>query len=56
MKLISIIIPCRNEKEFICKCLDSIIEQDYPKDKLEILVVDVTLDLDTNSFTMGEGL
>ena len=37
---ISIIIPCRNEKEFICKCLDSIIEQDYSNNKIEVLVVD----------------
>lgn len=38
--LVSIIIPCRNEEKFIGKCLDSIIAQDYPKDKLEVLVVD----------------
>ena len=38
--LISIIIPCRNEERFIGKCLDSILNQNYPKDKLEILVVD----------------
>jgi glycosyltransferase involved in cell wall biosynthesis len=37
---ISIIIPCRNEERFIGKCLDSILEQDYPKDKIEVLVVD----------------
>jgi glycosyltransferase involved in cell wall biosynthesis len=37
---ISVIIPCRNERKFIEKCLDSIIDNDYPKDKLEILVVD----------------
>jgi len=37
---ISIIIPCRNEEKFIGKCLDSIIFQDYPKESLEILVVD----------------
>lgn len=37
---VSIIIACRNEEEFISKCLDSIINSDYPKDKLEILVVD----------------
>jgi glycosyltransferase involved in cell wall biosynthesis len=37
---ISIIIPCRNEEKFIDKCLDSIITQDYPKEKLEILVID----------------
>jgi len=37
---ISIIIPCRNEEEYIGKCLNSIITQDYPKDELEVLVVD----------------
>jgi len=37
---ISIIIPCRNEEKFIDKCLDSIIAQNYPKDKLEILIID----------------
>lgn len=37
---VSVIIPCRNEEKFISKCLDSIIVQDYPKDKLEVLVVD----------------
>jgi len=39
-KYVSIIIPCRNEEKFISKCLDSIIVQDYPKDKVEVLVVD----------------
>ncbi|OIO00661.1 hypothetical protein AUJ67_05570, partial [Candidatus Desantisbacteria bacterium CG1_02_49_89] len=29
-----------NEKEFIAKCLESIVNQDYPKDKIEVLVVD----------------
>jgi glycosyltransferase involved in cell wall biosynthesis len=38
--LVSTIIHCRNEERFIGKCLDSIISQDYPKDKLEVLVVD----------------
>jgi glycosyltransferase involved in cell wall biosynthesis len=37
---VSVIVPCRNEIKFIEKCLDSIIAQDYPKEKLEILVVD----------------
>ncbi|MGQ9570481.1 MAG: glycosyltransferase family 2 protein [Thermodesulfovibrionales bacterium] len=40
MPIVSIIIPCRNEEKFIGKCLDSIIENDYPKDRLEVLVVD----------------
>ena len=37
---VSIIIPCRNEEKYIGKCLDSIIAQNYPKDRLEVLVVD----------------
>jgi glycosyltransferase involved in cell wall biosynthesis len=38
--MISIIIPCRNEEKFISACLDSLLLQDYPKENLEILVID----------------
>ena len=37
---ISIIIPARNEQEFIGRCLDSICNQSFPKELFEILVVD----------------
>ncbi len=37
---ISVIIPCRNEEKMIARCLDSLLEQTYPKDKLEILIID----------------
>ena len=37
---VSIIIPCRNEEAFIEKCLNSILANDYPKNRMEILVVD----------------
>lgn len=37
---VSIIIPCRNEEKFIAKCLDSILTQDYPQDKVEILIAE----------------
>ncbi|WP_161954180.1 glycosyltransferase [Candidatus Methylomirabilis limnetica] len=37
---VSIVIPCRNEGQLIGKCLDSIVANDYPKDRLEVLVVD----------------
>jgi len=37
---VSIIVPCRNEERFIGRCLDSIMANDYPKDRLEVLVVD----------------
>lgn len=37
---VSVIIPCRNEKGYISKTLLNVLEQDYPKDKLEIWVAD----------------
>lgn len=37
---VSIIIPCRNEEKFIGRCLESIVGQDYPRENLEVLVVD----------------
>ncbi len=37
---ISIIIPCRNEEKFIGECLDSLVANEFPDDKLEVLVVD----------------
>jgi len=37
---ISIIIPCYNEEKNILKCLDAIASSDYPKKKMEIIVVD----------------
>ena len=40
LSLVSIVIPCRNEEKYIGKCLDSILSQDYPKERLEVLVVD----------------
>lgn len=39
-RFVSIIVPAKNEERFIGDCLESILSQDYPKDKLEILVVD----------------
>jgi glycosyltransferase involved in cell wall biosynthesis len=40
LPFISIIIPCRNEEKYIGKCLDSILNQDYPREKTEILFID----------------
>jgi glycosyltransferase involved in cell wall biosynthesis len=37
---VSIVIPCRNEADFIGSCLDSIIASDFPHHRLEVLVVD----------------
>ncbi len=37
---ISIIIPVRDQAGDLAKCLDSLVNLDYPKDRLEIIVVD----------------
>jgi len=39
---VSVIIPCRNEEKYIGQCLDSVIAQDFPKENLEVLVIDGT--------------
>lgn len=40
IKLISVIIPCKNEEQYIGKCINSVINSDYPKDYLKIIVCD----------------
>jgi glycosyltransferase involved in cell wall biosynthesis len=40
LQFVSIIIPCRNEENFIGMCLDSILASDYSKERLEVLVID----------------
>jgi glycosyltransferase involved in cell wall biosynthesis len=37
---VSIIIPCRNEVRFIGSCLDSVLNNGFPLEQLEILVID----------------
>ena len=37
---VTVIIPCFNEEKFIGPCLDSILANDYIKEKLEILIID----------------
>jgi glycosyltransferase involved in cell wall biosynthesis len=37
---VSIIIPCRNEVRFIGSCLDSVLNNGFPLEELEILVID----------------
>lgn len=38
--LVTVIVPCRNEARFIAGCLDSILAGTYPREALEVLVVD----------------
>ncbi len=38
--LVTIILPIRNEARHIARCLEAVMSQDYPSDKIEILVMD----------------
>ncbi len=40
LKTISVIIPAYNIEDLLKKCVDSVAAQDYPKDLLQIIVVD----------------
>lgn len=40
LPFVSVIIPCRNEEMFIKKCVESLLIQTYPKEYLEIMIVD----------------
>ena len=37
---VSVVVPVRNERGFVACCLDSILANDYPPERLEVLVVD----------------
>ena len=37
---VSIVVPCRNEARYIRPLLDSILTNEYPRDRLEVLIVD----------------
>ena len=37
---ITILIPCRNEEKFISAIIEDVINQDYPKDKTEVFIID----------------
>ncbi len=40
LPMVSIVIPMRNEEKYIGKCLQSILENNYPLKKMEILLID----------------
>lgn len=37
---VSVVIPIRNEEKYIKQCLDSLLEQDFPKERMEAILVD----------------
>lgn len=40
LPFVSIVIPCRNEGTRIEACLDSLLETEYPRERLEIIIAD----------------
>lgn len=38
--IVSVVVPVRNEEKFIDKCIQSILHQDFPQTKIEIIIVD----------------
>ena len=38
--IVSVIVPCRNEKEHIDSCIRSVLSQEIPNGKIEFIVVD----------------
>lgn len=40
MPFVSVVIPCRNERRYIDACLTTVTAGEFPRDRLEVLVVD----------------
>lgn len=38
--LVAIVLPIRNEARYIARCLEAVLAQDYPADKIQVLAVD----------------
>jgi cellulose synthase/poly-beta-1,6-N-acetylglucosamine synthase-like glycosyltransferase len=49
----SIIVPTKNEDSVIRRCLDGLLNVDYPKDKMQIIVVDGNSTDDTYRISLG---
>lgn len=51
--LVTVVIPARNEAGHIAGCLDGVLAQDYPADRLEVLVADGRSDDGTGEVLAG---
>ena len=40
LPFVSVVVPMRNEQRFIERCLRSLMAQNYPQDRFEVIVVD----------------
>ncbi|WP_291650774.1 glycosyltransferase family 2 protein [Clostridium sp.] len=48
-KSVAVIIPCRNEEDYIGKCIESFLKQSYPRELLKIVISDGFSDDNTRS-------
>lgn len=55
LPLVSVVIPMRNEAGHIGACIDAVLAQDYPADRLELIVVDGDSDDDSAQVLRGYG-
>lgn len=55
LPLVSVVIPMRNEAAHIHRCLDSVLAQEYPAERLEVIVVDGDSDDDSLAVLSGYG-
>ena len=53
LPFVSVIIPCRNEARFIDACVQSVIDNDYPHDRMELLMIDGMSDDGTREILTG---
>jgi cellulose synthase/poly-beta-1,6-N-acetylglucosamine synthase-like glycosyltransferase len=50
MPMVSVIMPIRNERNYLRRCLDTLFAGDYPQDRLEFVLVDGESDDGTQEF------
>ena len=40
IKKVSVVIPCRNEEQYIAKCIESVLANNYPSDLVDVFICD----------------
>lgn len=52
-RLVSVVIPVRNEEKYIVKCVESVLNQDFPKKDMELILIDGASEDQTVSIIKG---
>ena len=55
LPMVSVVIPMRNEAPHIATCIESVLKQDYPADRFEVVVVDGESDDSSMDVLRGYG-